>query len=158
MKPFTACKLSVPCSRIRMTLLLEVKLSVVIHWITKQNGKAIRVRNWSNSVIALVFGLPYKGTKKFWIMQYPDASVCAARRNYFRRHTQISESVHVFICTFYRKSYALQITVYENANWRMKKILHTIYYIYKYIFIYIIIFSKFSIAKWWKSNLLNCNL
>ena len=27
--------------------------------------KAIRVRNWSNSVIALVFGLPYKGTKKF---------------------------------------------------------------------------------------------
>ena len=39
--------------------------STVIHWITKKNGKAIRVRIWSNSVIALVFVLPYKGTKKF---------------------------------------------------------------------------------------------
>ncbi len=39
--------------------------STVIHWITKKNGKAIRVKIWSNSVIALVFGLPYKGTKKF---------------------------------------------------------------------------------------------
>ena len=39
--------------------------STVTHWITKKNGKTIRGRIWSNSVIALVFGLPYKGTKKF---------------------------------------------------------------------------------------------
>ena len=51
-------------------------------------------------------------------MQYPDASVCAARRNYFRRHTQISELVHVFICTFYRNltPYRLQLAKQENRN------------------------------------------
>ena len=41
-----------------------------------------------------------------------------ARRNYFRRHTQISESVHVFICTFYRNltPYRLQLAKQENRN------------------------------------------
>ena len=45
--------------------LFETTPSIVTNWITKKNGKAIRVKIWSNSVIALVFGLPYKGTKKF---------------------------------------------------------------------------------------------
>ena len=107
MKPFTACKLSVPCNRIRMTLLLEVKLSVVIHWITKQNGKAIRVRNWSNSVIALVFGLFYKVTKK--VLNYAIPWRIGLRG-----------AAQLFIFTYALVWYSLCIYIHlNNDKWQM---------------------------------------
>ena len=56
---------------VRPTLLLaiglfETRLSSEIRWFENTSSTVIiRVKIWSNSVIALVFGLPYKGTKKF---------------------------------------------------------------------------------------------
>ena len=55
-------------------------------------------------VTRIKLSLRHKGTKKFWIMQYPDASVCAARRNYFQLYIHTPKQVYAYICILYAKN------------------------------------------------------